>query len=174
MDKSLIGLLSDLDVNAREVCPLCILRLHRITKDKLSLDTLIRLMLRFRARCQMARLGIGRLHLTWSVPWARRPMTLKRGAPWTDNRTALSTAQLKADLALAEAAYGVGLTPAAMGKLPYKGKSMPAVAVLVADKVPKGEGTHGGRPRLERRRRSHDAAAASIAVLRSLIAARGG
>jgi len=119
----------------------------------------------------MARLGIGRVHISWAVPWSRRPIIFKQGAPWTGNAAALSVPQLKACLALAEeatSAYGT------MGKLSYKGVSMPAVAVKVAEGVAKGPKVHGGMTRRERAEQSHRLAGARIAALRSLIAAKGG
>ena len=81
----------------------------------------------------------------------------------------LSVPQLKACLALAEAAhraYGK------FGKVRYKGVEMPAVAVEVAKAVPKGAGVHGGKTYAERRRERHEAAAASIEALRALITAK--
>ena len=119
----------------------------------------------------MARLGIGRVHIAWAVPWSRRPIIFKQGAPWTKNAGALSTPQLKACLALARtatAAYGT------MGKLQYKGVSMPAVAVKVAAGVAKGAKIHGGKTLRERAEERHALAGARIAALEALISARGG
>jgi len=107
-----------------------------------------------------------------AVPWSRKqPFIVKSPPPWFRNRGALSAAQLKACIALAEAAsasYGT------KGKVPYKGVSMPAIAVAVAGKVAKGAKVHGGLTRAERAERSHAAAGASIAGLRSILAAKGG
>jgi len=104
-------------------------------------------------------------------PWSRKRWILKTPPPWFRNRNALSGPQLKACLALAtaaNAAYGT------KGKTPYKGVSMPAVAVKVATTVPKGAKAHGGLSRDERATRAHETAAASIAGLRSILAAKGG
>jgi len=105
------------------------------------------------------------------VPWSRKAWILKSPPAWYRNRAALSGPQLKACLALAgaaTAAYGT------KGKTPYKGVSMPSIAVKVAVGVPKGEKAHGGLSRAERSTRAHEAAATSIAGLRTLLAARGG
>lgn len=119
----------------------------------------------------MARTGIGRVHLAWAPPWSKRPVIFKQGAPWTGDAGKLSVPQLKACLALAETAYNAYGT---FGKQRYKGVSMPAVAVKVAAAVTKGAGVHGGVTPAERRRAAHEAATASIAALRALIAAKGG
>lgn len=119
----------------------------------------------------MARTGIGRVHLSWAPPWSRRPIIFKQGAPWTGDAGKLSVPQLKACLSLAEAAYAAYGT---RGKSRYKGVSMPSVAVKVAMAVSKGAGVHGGVTPAERRKAAHDAASASIAALRALIAAKGG
>ena len=109
------------------------------------------------------------MQIYFSVPWARKPITFRRGPPWMGNVANLSLPQLKACLALAEAAhraYGK------FGKVRYKGVEMPAVAVEVAKAVPKGAGVHGGKTYEERRRERHEAAAASIEALRALITAK--
>jgi hypothetical protein len=102
--------------------------------------------------------------------WSRKPWILKTPPPWYRNRNALSSPQIKACLALAEAATAAYGTK---GKTQYKGVSMPSVAVKVATTVAKGAGVHGGLTREERGRRAHEAAAASIASLRSLLTAKG-
>lgn len=102
-------------------------------------------------------------------PWSRKPWILKTPPPWYRNRNALSGPQLKACIALgraATAAYGT------MGKAPYKGVSMPAVAVEVAKTVPKGAKVHGGLSRRERAERAHAAAGASIASLEAILAGK--
>jgi len=111
----------------------------------------------------MARTGIGRVHLVWFPPWSKRPMGFKRGAPWTDNVKALSAPQLKACVALAEAAYAAYGT---RGKI----NGIPAVAIKVQAAVPAGPGVHGGVSPAERARISHDATAKRISALRALIA----
>lgn len=103
-------------------------------------------------------------------PWSRKPWILKTPPPWFRNRNALSAPQIKACLALSEAATAAFGT---RGKIMYKGVSMPAVAVKVAGVVPKGPGVHGGLSREERGRRQHEAASASIASLRALLTAKG-
>jgi len=102
--------------------------------------------------------------------WSRKPWILKSPPPWFRNRNALSGPQLKACIALgdaATAAYGT------MGKTPYKGVSMPSVAVKVATTVPKGAKVHGGLSKRERAERAHAASGASLAGLKSLLAAKG-
>jgi hypothetical protein len=99
-------------------------------------------------------------------PWSRKRMYLRTPAPWVGNRNALSNPQKKACAALADAAYAAFGT---MGKIFYKGVSMPAVAVKVAAAVPKGEKAHGGKSKDERRNERHAAASASIASLKALI-----
>jgi hypothetical protein len=106
-----------------------------------------------------------------AVPWSRKqPVILKSPPPWYKNRNALSAPQLKACLALARAATGAYGT---RGKIPYKGVSMPAVAVKVAGAVPKGASVHGGLSRSDRASRAHSAAGASIAGLESLLTQKG-
>lgn len=102
--------------------------------------------------------------------WSRKPWILKTPPPWYRNRGALSAPQIKACLALAEAATAAFGT---RGKISYKGVSMPAVAVKVATTVAKGATVHGGLSKDERARRQHEAASTSIAGLRSLLAAKG-
>lgn len=102
--------------------------------------------------------------------WSRKPWILKTPPPWYRNRNALSGPQIKACLALARAATAAYGT---RGKTPYKGVSMPAVAVKVAMAVPKGPGVHGGLSPSARATRAHNAAAASIASLESILAAKG-
>lgn len=117
----------------------------------------------------MARTNIPGVHISFFPDWSRKLFGFKRGAPWTGDVSKLSVPQLKACLALANAAYGAYGT---MGKQYYKGKNMPAVAVEVAKAVAKGPGVHGGVRPAERRRLRHEAASASIAALRSLIEAK--
>jgi len=117
----------------------------------------------------MARTQIPGVHISFFPPWSRKLFGFKRGAPWTGDVGKLSLPQLKACLALAEAAYDAYGT---MGKVYYKGKNMPAVAVEVAKKVRKGAGVHGGVKPAERRRLRHEAAEASIAALKALIEAK--
>lgn len=114
----------------------------------------------------MTRTGLPGVHISWAVPWSRRPVIFKRGAPWTGAAAKLSVPQLKAALALAKtatAAYGT------FGKLQYKGIAMPAVAVKVAIGVSKGAGVHGGKTPAVRRAERHEAARASIAALEALL-----
>lgn len=111
----------------------------------------------------MAKTGIGRVHLAWAPPWSSRPIIFKQGAPWTGNVKALSAPQLKACVALAEAAYAAYGT---RGKI----NGMPAVAVKVQAAVPTGQGVHGGMSVGERARIKHDATAKRISALKSLIA----
>lgn len=104
------------------------------------------------------------------VPWSRKAWILKAPPAWYRNRNALSAPQLKACIALgdaATAAYGT------RGKTPYKGVSMPAVAVKVATTVPKGSKVHGGLSKSERAERAHAAAGTSLAGLKSLLATKG-
>jgi len=117
----------------------------------------------------MARTAIPGVHVSFFPEWSRKLFGFKRGAPWTGDSSKLSVPQLKACLALATAANGAYGT---MGKIRYKGKNMPAVAVEVAKAVSTGPGVHGGLKPSERRRLRHEAAGASIAALRALIAAR--
>ena len=124
----------------------------------------------------MAKTGIPGIIIAHVPPWtlgkkAARGYIYKRGPPWMNNRAALSVPQLKACIALAEAAHAAYGTK---GKLPYKGVMMPAVAVKVAETVPKGAKVHGGLTREERARLRHEAASASIATLKSLLAQKGG
>jgi len=107
------------------------------------------------------------MQIYFSVPWSRKPLTIRPGPRWLGNRAALSVPQLKACLALAEAAYSKSW--GSQGFRYYKGINMPASAVIVATTVSKGEGVHGGKSRAERRRERHEAAAASIEALRALI-----
>jgi len=104
------------------------------------------------------------------APWSRKPWILKSPPPWYRNRGALSGPQLKANIALARAATAAYGT---RGKTPYKGVTMPSVAVKVATTVPKGPGVHGGLTRDQRASRAHAAAAASIAGLETLLAQKG-
>lgn len=110
------------------------------------------------------------MQIYFSVPWSRKPITFRRGPPWMGNVANLSLPQLKACLALAEAAHTKGW--GAFGKIRYKGVMMPAPAVKVAVTVPKGAKVHGGKTLEERRRERHEAAAASIEALRALITAK--
>ncbi len=110
------------------------------------------------------------LQVYFSVPWSRKAITFRRGPPWMGNVANLSLPQLKACLALADAAYTRGWGK--FGKRRYKGVMMPAPAVEVAVAVPKGAGVHGGKTPAERRRERHEAAAASIEALRALITAK--
>ena len=103
-------------------------------------------------------------------PWTAKPYYLRKPPAWYGNRNALSGPQLKACIALAEAATAAYGTK---GKTPYKGFNMPAVAVKVAMTVPKGPGAHGGLKPEERARRAHEAASASIASLKSVLARKG-
>jgi hypothetical protein len=103
-------------------------------------------------------------------PWSRKQYILKNPPPWYRNRAALSGPQIKACLALGTAAISArGST----GKAPYKGVSMPIVAVKVAGAVPKGAGVHGGRTAADRRALASSSADASMASLRSLLALKG-
>jgi len=114
--------------------------------------------------------GVFGLIVARPVPWTAKTYVLKTPPPWMGNRNALSPPQLKACIALsraATAAYGK------RGKLPYKGFSMPIVAVEVAKTVTKGAGVHGGLTREERARRAHETAGASIASLEAILAGRG-
>jgi hypothetical protein len=119
----------------------------------------------------MARTGIPGVHVSFVVPWAlgkkaQRGYIFKTGAPWTKNVSALSLFQLRQCLKLAEAAtaqYGT------RGKLPYKGVSMPAVAVKIAPKI---TGSVGGMSRADRAKARHEATSARIDALRALIAAK--
>ena len=124
----------------------------------------------------MARTGIPGVIIAQVPPWtlgakAARGYIYKRGPPWLANVAALSVAQLKAAKALATVATGLFGT---RGKLPYKGVSMPAIAVKVAAGVPKGVGVHGGMSPTDRARAKHEVASARIASLTALIAAKGG
>jgi len=114
----------------------------------------------------MAREPVFGLIVAKAPPWSRKKIILKSPPPWVGNRNALSPAQVKACVALGEAAYAAYGTT---GKIPYKGVSMPAVAVKVATAVPKGEGVHGGRTKEERRRLAHEGARASLDALKALV-----
>jgi hypothetical protein len=107
------------------------------------------------------------MQIYFSVPWSRKALTLRRGPPWMGNVANLSLPQLEAALALAEAAHTKAYGQ--FGKRRYKGVMMPAPAVIVATTVAKGAGAHGGKTPETRRREAHEAAAASIEALRSLI-----
>lgn len=120
----------------------------------------------------MARTGIPGVIISFTVPWAlgkkaQRGYIFKRAAPWMANVSALSVYQLNQCLKLANAATGLYGT---RGKLPYKGVSMPAVAVKVAPAI---RGSVGGMTRADRARLHHETAATRIAVLRALIEAKG-
>jgi hypothetical protein len=117
----------------------------------------------------MARTGLPGVHISWAVPWSRRPVIFKRGAPWTGAASKLSVPQLKAALALAKAATAAYGT---RGKIRYKGVSMPAVAVKVATTVSKGARVHGGKTIADRASEAHATAAASIAALEALLATK--
>jgi len=121
----------------------------------------------------MAKTRFFGIHVCFAPPWAykkRAGVYLRRPAPWVGNVAALSVPQLKACIALAEAAYAAY---GKRGKAPYKGVSMPIVAVEVAKAVPKGRKVHGGLTREERSRIAHEAASARIAALRALLEAKG-
>jgi hypothetical protein len=102
--------------------------------------------------------------------WSRKQYILKTPPPWYRNRAALSGPQIKACIALGDAAIAARGTT---GKIPYKGVSMPAVAVKVATAVPKGPGVHGGMTPADRKRTRQAAADASMASLRTLLTAKG-
>ncbi len=110
------------------------------------------------------------MQIYFSVPWSRKPITFRRGPPWMGDSSQLSVPQLEACLALAEAAHTKAY--GAFGKRRYKGLTLPAPAVIVATTVAKGAKVHGGKTIEERRRERHEAAAASIEALRSLITMR--
>ncbi|MBA7639582.1 hypothetical protein ES703_47241 [subsurface metagenome] len=97
------------------------------------------------------------------VPWSRKRWIMKAPPAWYRNRNALSAPQKKACAALGEAAYAAYGTT---GKTPYKGVSMPAIAVKIAITVPKGEGAHGGKKKADRRTEAHTAARASLDALK--------
>jgi hypothetical protein len=99
-------------------------------------------------------------------PWSRKAIVFKKAPSWAGNPANLSNPQKKACVALGEAAMAAYGTK---GKTPYKGVSMPAVAVKVAVAVPKGEGVHGGKSKETRRTERHDAARASLDALRASI-----
>lgn len=113
----------------------------------------------------MAR-GIFGLIVAHAPPWSRKDIILKRPPSWAGNPANLSNPQKKACVALGEAAMAAYGTK---GKTPYKGVSMPSVAVKVAVAVPKGEGVHGGKSKETRRTERHDAARASLDSLRASI-----
>lgn len=117
----------------------------------------------------MARTQIPGVHISFFPPWSRKLFGFKRGAPWTGDASKLSVPQLKACLSLATAATNAYGTT---GKIRYKGKNMPAIAVEVAKAVSKGAGVHGGLKPSERRRLQHEAASSSIAALKALIEAK--
>lgn len=100
------------------------------------------------------------------VAWSRKRWIMKAPPPWYRNRGALSNHQRKACLALGEAAHAAYDT---MGKTPYKGVSMPSIAVKVATTVPKGEAAHGGKTRETRRTEAHSAARSSLDALRASV-----
>jgi len=112
------------------------------------------------------------LQIYFSVPWARKPITFRRGPPWMDKVENLSLPQLSAAYALARAAYEFAFRK--RGKIRYKGLNLPIGAVMVAQSVPKGAKVHGGKTREERAEERHAAAAATIAYLESLIRTKGG
>lgn len=116
----------------------------------------------------------GRVITAAPVPWTlkRLPLgvILKGGPPWMANPAGLSLPQLKACLALARAATGLYGTK---GKLPYKGVSMPAIAVRVAAAVSKGAKVHGGLTVAERARAAHEVAGTRISALESLLTQKG-
>ena len=115
--------------------------------------------------------GMFGLIVAKAPPWSRKDYILKSPPAWAGNRAALSGPQLKACIALARAATGAYGT---RGKTPYKGVSMPSIAVKVATTVPKGAGAHGGLSPAQRGERAHAAAGASIASLENLLSTRGG
>lgn len=115
----------------------------------------------------MAKTNIPGVIVSKTVAWTSKGWVFKRAAPWMGNREKLSPFQLKQDIRLAEAAtaeYGT------RGKLPYKGFSMPAVAVKIAPKI---SGSVGGMTRADRARMRHEATPTSIAGLRAILARKG-
>jgi len=102
------------------------------------------------------------------VPWTAKPFYWRKPPPWFGNRNALNKAQLGACIALGEAATAAYGTK---GKTPYKGFNMPSVAVKVA--MACAGKSYGGLSREERARRAHEAAAASLTSLRTILAHKG-
>jgi hypothetical protein len=96
---------------------------------------------------------------------------MKKPSAWTGNSEALNAHQLKACIALGEAAKSKRGT---FGKDTYKGVSMPKVAVEIAKIVPRGEGAHGGERMADRRTRMHAKADVRLDALRALLAKKGG
>ncbi|MEM0065026.1 MAG: hypothetical protein QW253_00060 [Metallosphaera sp.] len=120
----------------------------------------------------MAKLAfLPKMQVYFSVPWSRKPLTLRPGPPWIGDPEKLSVPQLRAALELSRAAYekAYGKT----GKERYKGVLMPRPAVIIAETVKKGPGVHGGITPEERRRRAHARARATIAYLEALLRAKG-
>jgi len=111
------------------------------------------------------------MQVYFSVPWARKPITLRPGPPWMGKVENLSGPQLLAAYALAKAAYEFAYGK--KGKIRYKGVNLPIGAALVAMSVPKGAKVHGGKTREERAAERHAAAAATLAYLESLIRTKG-
>jgi hypothetical protein len=114
------------------------------------------------------------LQVYFSVPWSRKPLTLRSGPPWQlTGLKGLSLPQLKAVEALIDimvnTVYGK-----VKGKLPYRGISMPASAVTLAStlaaKKLTGPKVHGGMTPAERAAKRHEAALATLAYVKSLIA----
>jgi len=118
----------------------------------------------------MAREPTFGLIVGFGPPWSRRKIILKKPSPWTGNREALRPAQIKACIALGEAAKAARGT---RGLTLYKGISMPGVAVKVAMAVSKGEGAYGGKRMADRRTEQHAKADTSLDGLRSLLAKKG-
>jgi len=118
-------------------------------------------------------LAVGPLGILIARPPAGRThkaYVLKTPPPWFGNRDALRPAQIKACIALGEAAYGAHGTK---GSTKYKGLLITNVAAKVAATVPRGVGAQGGMSPADRSRKNHELARGSLDGLKSLLVAKG-
>jgi len=114
------------------------------------------------------------MQIYFSVPWSRKPLTLRSGPPWQlRGLDGLSLPQLKAVEALVDTMVNT-VYGNVKGKVSYKGVDMPASAVTLATTLAKnkltGPKVHGGMTPAERAAKRHEAALATLAYIRSLIA----
>lgn len=120
-------------------------------------------------------MAVGPLGILIARPPAGRttkPYVLKSPPPWYGNTNKLSPGQLKACIALGEAAMAAHGTK---GSVKYKGILITNVAAKVAVTVLRGTGVHGGKSAAERSREYHDKyARPRIEGLKSILAAKGG
>lgn len=96
-----------------------------------------------------------------TAPWSKKGWTIKR------KNVTSSVAQIKARVALGEAAYSAykGGPKGSMGLV----NGIPAIAAHVQATVPKGEGAHGGKKYTTRAAEKHAAARGSLDALKARI-----